>query len=212
LGGPPTDEALTRRFVFLQEAGGQAGLRQAVGGVVTNLADPLHGVTYLLELAASGLGGDLSKEILAGLFGIVRVDDLDELAPQGWPPKDKLLRITRIYDSIQASVALAESDRTRLLECLDRVLSLYIKRERIIEKLDDPSAHLRDRTVRLLEFCAARVLPPASKAQGVARERVVALLKQPNFEVHFINGIANPARCEEALRGLHALLARGGFR
>ena len=212
LGGPPTAEALTRRFVFLQEAGGKAGLRQSVAGVVTNLADPLLSVLYLLELAASSMGAELSNEILTGLLHIVKVDDLDEMVPQSWPPKDKLLRITRIYDFIGASAALAESDRAHLLDCLDRVLSLYIKRERIIEKLDDPSAHLRDRTIRLLEFCAARVLPPASKAQGVARERVVALLKQPNFEIHFVDGIASPARCEEALRGLHALLARGGFR
>ncbi len=212
MGGAETAEALTRRFVFLGESGGQAGLRQAVSGVVATLSDPLFAVTYLLDLAASSLGESLTQEIFGTLRSLIGVKDINLLVPPAWPVKDKLLRVTRLYDAIELATALPESERHGLLERLDALLSGYIKREGIIEKLDDPSANLRDRATRLLEFCAARVLPPTSRAQAVARERIVALLRQPNFEERFIEGIGSLARCEEALRGLHALLARGGFR
>lgn len=176
-------------------------------------ADGVETATVLFtELAASSLGESLAREISANLHGLTAVGGINALAPAAWPVKDKLLRVTRIYDSIESAAALPDGERKRLVERLDALLSGYLKRERIIEKLDDPSAHLRDRATRLLEFCAARVLPPTSKAQAVARERVVVLLRQPNFEEYFAAGIVNPARREAVLRGLHSLLARGGFR
>ncbi|PKU23904.1 hypothetical protein, partial [Telmatospirillum siberiense] len=212
MGGADAAEALTRRFVLLGQAGGQAGLRQAVGGVVVTLADPLFSVTYLLELAASPLGAGLIAEILANLHRLIGVPDINFLAPAASPVKDKLLRITRIYEVIASTGGVPDGERARLLDRLDEVLSGYIKREGVIERLDNPSAPLRDRAIRLLEFCAARVLPPASKAQALARERVVALLRQPNFEERCVADISSPARGEEVLRNLHALMARGGFR
>lgn len=211
-GGPRAAEALTRRFVFLQEAGGRTGLRQAVDGVLASVGDPLFNVEYLLDLATSPLAADLSSDILRHLVRQVGVDDIDALVPKGWAAKDKLLRMTRLYDTIQASRAFGAADRHQLLQAVDRTLSLYIQRQGVIERLDDPSALLRDRATRLLEFCAARVLPPSSKAQALARERVIALLRQPNFEEHFVAGITSRGAHEQALRSLHALLKRGGFK
>ncbi len=211
LGGPETAEALTRRFVYLQESGGKKGLQDAVGGVVSLMPDSLFRIVYLTQLAASPLGAELMGPILGMLRGVLGAGGANALVPSSWSVKDKLLRITRLFDCIGGAEALPEDGRRALLDILDNLLTEYIKREGIIEKLDDPAAKLRDRATRLLEFCAARVLPTGSKAHRQARLRVIELLKQPNFEWHFVEDVANPATREEMLRALHALLARGGF-
>lgn len=211
-GGPRTAEALTRRFVFQQEAGGQAGLRQAVEGVLVTMGVPLFSFVYLLELAASPLGYDLMGEIVVHLDRLVGVEDVDSLLPKSWPVMEKIRRVTQFYDVIANLTVLPDADRFRLLDELDRLLCLCIQREGIIERLDDPKAKLRDRTTRLLEFCAARILPASSKARVLAGERVVALLRQTNFAQRFVEDIDDSRAREEALRGLDALLERGGFK
>ncbi len=212
LGGPDAAAALTRRFVYLQEAGGVTGLRQSVWGVCETMVDPLFRVVYLVDLAASPLAGDLAEEIVAILRRVLMVDDIHELAPRQWPPKDKMLRLARLYAAVERAVALPEGERRSLLGTLDKLLTGFIADERIIEKLDDPDAHLRDRTAHLLQFCASRLLPPGTEAHRLACERVVGLLRQPNFEERYLDGVADPKLGEEMLRALHTLLVRGGFR
>jgi hypothetical protein len=211
LGGPPTAEALTRRYLYLIEEGGKAALRQSVGGVVSLISDAHFGVVYLVDLAASALGEELMPQILGALRQVVRVDHIDDLVAPAWPLRDKLLRVTRLYDYIGGSSSLPQAERAELQDSLDSLLVAFLKRERIVERLDDPAAPLRDRATRLMEFCAAHVLPAASRAQSLTRERVVALIRQPNFEQHYIDGISNPAQAETMLRNLHALMARAGF-
>lgn len=212
LGDGEAAVALTRRYAHLGEEGGLTALRQSVGGICSMIADPLYRAIYLCELAGSALAADLMPEILTELYTLTRQPSIDGLAPPSWPPRDKMLLLTRLYNRVAAVATLPAVDRTKLLENIDRLLADYLKRARIIERLDDPAAPLRRRAIHLLEFCAAGVLPPEGKAQALARERVISLLKQPNFEAHLVEDIAEPAKCEEALRNFHALLVRGGFR
>jgi hypothetical protein len=212
LGGPATAEALTRRYCFLLEGGGKAALRNAIVGVVTAMPDTQFRLVYLNELAASSLGAELSDEIFGQLRHLLRVHDLDALLPSGLPPRDKLLYATRLYATINGAPVLPEDQRASMLETLDGLLVAYLKRTGIIERLDDPAQALRARATRLVEFCASGLLPPASKSQAVSRERVVALLRQPNFDMRFIEGTTNLAQCEDVLRDFHALLVRAGFR
>ncbi|MDR3439379.1 hypothetical protein [Telmatospirillum sp.] len=212
IGGSETAEALTRRFVYLQDEGGKAGLRRAVPGVTTLVANQTFSVVYLLQLAASPLGAELSQDVIATLWQVLGGNTIDTLMAPGTPIRDKLSRVTGLYHKISDAEALPEAERQRLLTHLDTVLCGYVKREGIIEKLDDPKASLRNRATRLIEFCASNLLPMKSKTHALARERVVALLKQPNFEVHFTDGIADPTRCEDSLRAFYALLARAGFK
>ncbi|HXP95070.1 MAG TPA: hypothetical protein VN809_00060, partial [Telmatospirillum sp.] len=212
IGGADTAEALTRRFVFMQEAGGRAGLRVAVGGVVALVADPAFAVSYLLDLAGTPLGGDLFEDIAAALRRVIGVRTVDALVAAGTSVQETLLRVTGLYDKIAGASGFPETERRGLLDHLDRLLCRYLEREGVIEKLDDPKALLRDRATRLIEFCASELLPVGSKAVGIARARVVALLKQPNFEVRFVDGLTDAAGRDEALRVFHALMARAGFR
>jgi len=212
LGGPATAAALTRRAVLLQEAGGKAGLKKAVETLVATLSDILPCTLYLRDLAASDLAADIGETIEACLVRELKVSSIDHLSPPKFSPTDRMRRATRLYEEIRRSEALAPEFRHSVLSHLDGLLVGYIEAKGIIEKLDDPAAHLRDRTIRLLEFSAAGVFPQNSEAHRIARNRIVGILRQPQFELHFIEGVTQPAEAEKMLRHLHGLLARGGYR
>ena len=212
LGGAATAAALTRRFVLMQEAGGKKGLENAVEGIVGLMTDSLFRVVYLSELSASPLGADLYNVVDKHIRETVMVSSIDGLTPAGWQSRDKMLRLTRLYERIGENEIWPADLRHNLLTHIDKLLVGFIEAKGIIEKLDDPQAKLRDRAIRLLEFSAARVLPVGSEAHRIARDRIIALLRQPNFELHIIEGITSPAEAEQILRQLHGLLARGGFR
>jgi len=42
----------------------------------------------------------------------------------------------------------------------------------------------------------------------MARKRVVQLLRQPKFDVHFVQGIDGATKAEKALRDFHKLLVK----
>ena len=212
LGGPAMAAALTRRAVLLQEAGGKTGLRKAVEALTALLPDSLMRLFYLRELAASDLREDLGETIEECVAREMKASSVDLLAPPRATPTEKMRRVTRLYEEIGEAAVWQEELRGSLRGHLDRLLVGFIESKGIIEKLDDPSARLRDRAIRLLEFSAARVLPAGSEAHRIARDRIVDILRQPNFERHFIEGITSPAEAETLLRHLHGLLARGGYR
>ena len=100
--------------------------------------------------------------------------------------------------------------KKRITDHIDGVLERYLNEHQIIEKLDHADSPLRDRAVRLVQFCAAGVLPEG-KALSRARQRILTLLRQPNFDAHFVEGITDPARAQVALRDFHGLLVKAGF-
>lgn len=212
LGGPATAAAMTKRAVLLQEAGGKTGLKKAVESMVATLPDVLPCALYLRDLAASEIAADVGETIEICLTRELKVASLDQLSPSKFSPTDRMRRVTKLYDELRRGDALEPEFRTSILTHLDKLLVGYIEAKGIIEKLDDPSAHLRDRTIRLLEFSAAGVFPKDSEAHRIARNRIVGILRQPQFELHFIEGATQPAEAEKMLRHLHGLLARGGYR
>lgn len=213
LGGPDAAAAMTRRYVYLQEGGGLTALKNSVGGVCASMKDLLDRVIYLLELAKSELGKDLRETISTQLSQLIEVNDLSSLAPGAKDVTEKLLAVKRIFETLKGEGAkgLAPEEQQRLVERLDTLLAEFIKREGIIEKLDNPAAPLRDRAMRLVEFCGSGILPDG-RALRAARERVVTHLRQPNFDRAFIEGLTDPAKTAELLRDFHGRLVRAGFR
>jgi hypothetical protein len=211
LGGPAAADGLTRRYALLLEEGGRTALTKAVSGVASMMADSLFRVVYLLQLAESKLGPDLSSEILRVLIQEVRVSHIDDLAPEAWPAEDRLRLVTRIYARIDSCTVVPEEEKVALLTGLDSLLVDYLEHEQVVQGLDDANLSLYARATRLLEFCAGGVLPPMSQALALAREHVVRLLRQPNFELRLVDGVGDAPRRETMLRELHALMARGGF-
>ena len=209
LCGAETAEAITIRYGRLVEQGGAAGRKAAINSVFRLLPDKAFGLMYVCEL----VGTDLAKEHVADLaelldftFQCRRVGDLCE---RGLPPKEKMIRITQAH-RIAAACHLPAEVRKKITTHLDDVLDLYLVEEQIIEKLDHPDSHLHDRAVRLVQFCAAGVLPEG-KALGRARQRILGLLRQPNFEAHFIDGFTDAEKAQKALRDFHHLLVKAGF-
>jgi len=211
LGGPDAAAAMTRRFVYLQEGGGLAALKLSVGGVVSSVKDLLDRIIYLVELFKSELGKELRETIFEQLRKLVEVNDIAALVPGAKDTSGKLLGAKRVFELLKASSSLPEEERSRLLDRLDTLLAEFIDREGIIDKLDDPSALLRDRAMRLVEFCGSGVLPDG-RALRTARERVVQHLRRPNFDRALIEGMTDPAKCAELLRDFHSRLVRAGFR
>lgn len=210
LGGPATAAALTRRHVLFLEGGGKRALRDSVGGVLSFVDELQERIVYLVALAASELGEGLQDIILKDLRALLGNADINQIVPPAWAPTDKLRRVKGVFDMVNESAGLPADERTRLADMVDDMVAVFIDRERIIAKLDDPSAPLRDRATRLVDFCAAGLLPDG-RSLRVARDRVVRHLRRPNFDQVFLEGV-DPEHHAEALRDFHQRLERAGIR
>ena len=120
-----------------------------------------------------------------------------------------MLHATNAHRAMMASPYPKEI-RDKIADHIDAVLERYLIEDQIIEKLDHPGSHLRDRSVRLVQFCAAGVLPEG-KALTRARKAILSHLRQANFDAHFIDGIEDPGLAQKALRDFHQLLVKAGF-
>jgi hypothetical protein len=206
--GAETAEALTGRFSRMSKLGSNIGA--AIDGVFRAMPDRASGVLYLCDLARS----DYANEHLAAMaeqFAMVSTaETITDLCQPTLSAKDRMIRATNAYRAMASSPYPSALKKT-IAALIDGVLEHYLVDQKIIEKLDDPNGHLRDRALRLVHFCAAGVLPEG-KALTRARERTLALLRQPDFNNRFIEGITDPAVAQKALREFHTLLiTKGGF-
>lgn len=209
LSGPDTVEALTTRYTRMVEQGGASGRRAAIIAVMRAMPDRAAGAVYLSELARTDYAKEHAADIVAQFDLVFNARILGDLCARTLSPKDKLARATLAHRSVKSSPFPAEI-KVKVADHIDSVVERYLVEEQVIEKLDHPDSHLRDRAVRLLQFCAAGILPEG-KALSRARERILHLLRQPNFDAHFIDGIPDPIKAQKALRDFHHLLQRAGF-
>jgi hypothetical protein len=209
LSGAQAAEALTLRGSQFVEAGGKSGRRAAIGATVEALPDPARGAMYLAELSKTELNEDHMDDIVNQLDVVFSARVINQLCQQSMSHKDRMVTATGAYQAT-ASSALPDEIKQQVTLHIDTVLERYLLEENIIERLDSPGTHIRDRAVRLVKFCGAGVLPEG-KALTLARKRIVKLLRQPNFDEHFIEGIEDPAKAEKALRDFHKLLVAGGL-
>lgn len=208
LAGPNAAEALTVRGTRFVEAGGATGRRAAITNTVRALPDRAHGVMYLAELSKTDFANDHLEDIIQQLDIVFSARVIGELTRRTMTPKEKLLSATNAFNATQGS-ALPEMIKTQVASHIDGVLERFLVDESVIEKLDNPNDPLRDRAVRLVKFAGAGVLPEG-KALARARERIIKLLRQPNFDVHFVEGLDAKA-AQAALREFQKLLVKAGF-
>jgi len=207
--GPDTAEALTTRFTRMVQQGGSSGRRAAIDGVFRAMPDRAYGIIYLCELARSEFAKDHADDMAEILRQAIGGRHIVDLVQRALSAKDRMVRATNAHLAVQASPYPPET-RKRVTEHIDKMLEDYLVEEQIIEKLDHPDSSLRDRAVRLVQFCAAGVLPEG-KSLTRARQRILALLRQPNFDAHFVDGISDPIKAQKALRDFHHLLVKAGF-
>ena len=207
--GAETADALTGRYAHMVEQGGAAGRKEAINTVFRLMPDQATGLIYLCELARSSFAAEHMADILAVMEVVFRCRIIGDLCQRTLSPKERMLRATNAHRVVTAS-AFPPELKTRLAEFIDGILERYLIDEQIIEKLDNQDSPLRERAVRLVQFCAAGVLPEG-KAMMRARHRILALLRMPNFDSHFLDGFTDPQQAQHALRDFHQLLIKAGF-
>ncbi|MBC7953101.1 MAG: hypothetical protein H7Z12_14940 [Rhodospirillaceae bacterium] len=209
LFGGETADALTTRITRMVEEGGAAGRRSAIQTAFNSMPDKAIGLIYLCDLANTDFAKENGTDIIALLDRVYEARALSALCLRTLSAKDRMMRATFAHKAVSASVFPA-AVKTRLTDHIDTVLEKYLIDEQIVEKLDHHESPLRDRAVRLVQFCAAGVLPEG-RAMTRARQRILALLRGANFDARFVDGITDPAKAQKALRDFHQLLVRAGF-
>ncbi len=207
LGNAATAAALTTRCLHMIKDSGRKG---AVAAVFRAMPDRAYGILYLCGLAdgefADEAAGKLAEAYPPGIGG----QHITNIVHRTLSPKDRMVRATAAYRAV-AAAPFPGAVKQPLLDHIDRLLDEYLVEEKVIEKLDNPEGRLRDRALRLVQFCASGVLPEG-KALSRARQRIRDLLRQPNFDAHFVEGIGDPAKARQALRDFHQLLVnKAGF-
>jgi hypothetical protein len=206
---PDTAEALTTRYTRMVQQGGTSGRRAAIDCVFRAMPDRAYGIMYLCDLARSDYAKEHADDMAEQLRAAISGKHIVDLVQRALSAKERMVRATNAHLAVSASTYPAET-RKRVTDHIDRMLESYLVEEQIIEKLDHPDSSLRDRAVRLVQFCAAGVLPEG-KSLTRARSRILALLRQPNFDAHFVDGISDPIKAQKALRDFHQLLIKAGF-
>lgn len=207
--GPDMAEALTTRYTRMVEQGGAAGRRAAIAGTFRAMPDRSQGLVYVAALSRTSYADEHADDMVEQLDLVFHARHIGELCERSLSPKDRMVRATNAHKAALGS-AFPDGLKQRIADHIDGVLERYLVDEQIIEKLDHPDSHLRDRAVRLVQFCAAGVLPEG-KSLTRARQRILSLLRQPNFDARFVDGIVDPAKAQRALRDFHQLLVRAGF-
>jgi hypothetical protein len=205
--GTTTALAVTSRYLHMVK---ECNRKDAVGGVFRAMPDRAYGIIYLCDLAHSEFAQESADKMAETFFGTITGQHITNLVQRSLSPKDRMVRATAAHHAVTASPFPPEIKRP-VIEYIDQLLDNYLVEERIVEKLDHPDASLRDRALRLVQFCASGVLPEG-KALTRARQRIVAILHQPSFDAHFIDGISDPVKAQKALRDFHQLLVdKAGF-
>ena len=209
-GGGPMAEALVLRYLRFLEGGGAPGRRQAIAEVTDRIPDAAGQVRFLLALADSDLGhghaGDIAR-LLRKLTG--NPAGYGRFVHSRLPPRDNLESLTLLYRQA-ADSALPEETRTRLTDDLDELLVAYITEDRVVERLDDSGDPLRLRANRLVQICAPGILR-SRRALEMVRQRVVAHLRQPQFDRKYVEDLPDAAARQRALREFHRMLGEAGF-
>ena len=209
LSGAAAAEAITLRGARFVEQGGAAGRRTAIGATVKAMPDPARGVMYLSELSKTDLASDHIDDIVKELDLVFSARVIGELCRRSMSPKDRMLTATGAFRAAATS-ALPGDLKERVTEHIDGVLERYLVDENVVERLDHPDAHIRDRAVRLVKFCGAGVLPEG-KALAMARKRIVKLLRRPDFDRELVSDITDPEAKERIIRDFHKLLVSAGI-
>jgi hypothetical protein len=209
LGGGSMADALAMGYGRFVEEGGQTGKRLAVERCAATMDTRADQLRLMLALLDGEAIGDQKPAFIDRIDGLIRQSkSVNDLSSASLPPKDKMEQAAMLHRSLVAS-SLPEPQRAELADIVDTQLAAFIEQSKIVERLDDPSASLRIRATRLVQFCASDALT-RGKAGKIARDRVVAHLRQPSFDAAFIADVAEADR-PAALKSFYGLLKQAGF-
>lgn len=208
--GAPMVSALAERGARLRNVGGPRAMIDGVAEINGRMGPNCRKMAWLLAVMNSGIVEDFGDEVFDMLMDTVKdMRALRAFCDSDAKPRDKMATVTVMNDALQAS-KLSDEQKQRIGDKLDEGLADYLVREKVIERIDNPSLHLRKRAYMLVQFCSSGVLIEG-KSASMARKRVVGYLKQPNFTDKLVDDIKDMTAKEGTIRDFYALLQRSGF-
>ncbi|WP_404426609.1 hypothetical protein [Thalassospira australica] len=208
--GAPMVSALAERGARIRNVGGPRALIDGVAEINSRMGPNFRKMAWLLAVVNSGIVEDFEDELFDMLIDTVKdMRALRAFCDSEAKPRDKMATVTMMNDALQAS-KLSDEQKQRIGDKLDEGLADYLVREKVIERIDNPSLHLRKRAYMLVQFCSSGVLIEG-KSASMARKRVVGYLKQPNFTDKLVDDIKDMTAKEGTIRDFYALLQRSGF-
>jgi len=208
--GTPMVEGLAERGARLRNVGGPRALIEGVAEISGRLIPNWRKLTWLMAVANSGIVEDFADELFEMMRDTVKdMRALRAFCDQDSKPRDKMATVKQMSD-VLSDCKLDEGQKAEIAEKLDDGLAEYLVREKVIERIDNPSLHLRKRAYMLVQFCSSGVLIEG-KSAAMARKRVVGYLKQPNFTDKLVDDIKDMTTKEGTIRDFYALLQRSGF-
>ncbi len=209
-GGGPMAEALVLRSLRFLEGGGAKGRRRAIDDVVAGIPEAADKLRFLVTLADSDLGLQHARDIGTALDRLTRDPaDFARFIDRRHPVMANLEALTALYERV-TEAPLPEDTRGRLADNLDHMLVAYIISSRVVEQYDNPDDPLRRRAHRLMQLCLPGTLR-SRRALDMVRQRVVAHLRQPNFDQKYVEDLPDPDERQRALREFHRLLEEAGL-
>jgi hypothetical protein len=184
--GPDTAEALTDRYARLVTKGGIVGRQAAIDGVFAALPDRATAVLYLCDLARTPYAKDCAPKIADKFETVLNTRAFADMTGRNTEPKERMRRLALAHRGILASV-FPKAFKDRVATHLDALFERYLVGEKVLDRLD--SGPVRERAVRLAQFCGSGMLPDGRSLAAV-RARLAALLAQPDFDAQFGDGAA----------------------
>lgn len=212
LNGAEMAEALVERCSRLLNVGGRSGRLKSIAEVIRRLEPAWRKTMFMSDFAGGEMAKDEGMEKFFDVQAREVMNDARELryfCDARLPPRDKMEQATRAHGKVMGS-KLPAGVRKFVGNTVDELLTEYLLREKVIERIDNPELPLRKRAYMLVKFCASGVLIEG-KSTAVARQRVADYLRQPNFAERLVEDIDNPAAKERAIRDFYTVLRQSGF-
>ncbi|WP_135079641.1 hypothetical protein [Terasakiella sp. SH-1] len=211
-GGADMAEALSRRYGRSLKQGGESGERMSIKWLLDMLPNGSSQLPYLLALRDAPLGEahpDVIDQSIALLCNNAR--SITDFSGKDISAKQRLVCLKDLHVLVEES-SLEEAGQKKILSTLDRMVEKYLMDTKLIDKLDDPKASLRDRAIRMVQFCGSGVLWEHGHAMSLARQRVVDHLKGASFIEKFTEGEDDPQKKEIMIRDFYKMMADAGFK
>lgn len=140
--GTPMVEAIAERGARLRNVGGPRALIEGVTEINHRLAPNYRKLTWLIAVANSGIVEDFNDELIDMMRDSVKdMRALRAFCDPASKPRDKMAMVTQMNDMLMAS-SVAEDQKAEIAGKLDDGLAEYLVREKVIERIDNPSLHL----------------------------------------------------------------------
>ena len=211
LGGAAMADAIilgNSRFV---EEGGETGRKLALSSAPAIMEAPADRARLILAILQGTLAREQGETLIQQVMAIIRRSQKfpDLVKPEQTPP-ERLRSVALLQDSLMTTNLIPEPQRTSYIEKLDDLLTDFLNDTGFIAKLDDPSASVRLRAMRLVQFAASGVLT-SGKAKTMLRDRLNAHVKQPDFSRKFVTDLADQNQHGPALADFNTLLSRANL-